>query len=334
MSYQVDCIDKNEGKLIPRQRIGTQTFMDVPRELKEMDFQSNAGRYLMNILPEDVGRSFKRAIMETGIESEEALEWVSYALSEDRSGRPISPIARWIHENPYNPRTFKYIYREEDATTLLDYGLMITSGAYGIYLRLQSLIDHLPVVIREERKRFGLGSGKPYIIYNIGSAYSLDTIYAVSKDPELQDLVRIVCVDPDNESLNYGRKLAEKSGQRNCFEFIPKKVEEAGLDQAHMVLFIGMFCPVPTERCIPTLQLIKRHTIEQGLIIFSTVQEKMLMGGPILDFIMWSLGWRMFFKSNDEPGQIAKLAGYIHEKGMDWEDGLGFNRITVARRPG
>jgi len=100
-----------------------------------------------------------------------------------------------------------------------------------------------------------------------------------------------------------------------------------------MILFIGMFCPVPTKICVLTLNFIKKHVKENGIVIFSTVQEKMLMGGPILDFIMWTYGWRMYFKADDEPGKMATSAGYKHEKRMDWEDDYGYNRMTVARKP-
>jgi len=82
-----------------------------------------------------------------------------------------------------------------------------------------------------------------------------------------------------------------------------------------------------------TLNFIKKHVKENGIVIFSTVQEKMLMGGPILDFIMWTYGWRMYFKADDEPGKMATSAGYKHEKRMDWEDDYGYNRMTVARKP-
>jgi hypothetical protein len=276
---------------------------------------------------------FKRAIMETGIASNDALKWLQYALSTDGSGKPISPIAQWVNKNPYNPIVFKYIYREEVALSPIDNGYVITSGAYAIYLRLQSMIARLPEVIRSERERFGLDKNEKYVIYNLGSAYSLDTIYAIYRNQDLKDLVKIICVDPDGESLSYGQRLAEKLGVADCFEFIPKKMEDAGLKQAHLILFIGMFCPIPTKKCILILKFFKKLVKEDGKIIFSTVQEKMLMGGPILDFIMWSCGWRMYFKTDDEPGWIARQAGYIHDKAMDWDDDLGYNRMTVARKP-
>lgn len=333
MVYPAEQIHNNEGRLVPRRRPGTKSFLEVPTELKLKDFESESGRYFMDILPSDVREHFKRAVIETGIESADALKWLEYALSTNGNGAPVSPIAQWVFKNPYNPRAFKYIYREEPALSALDHGYVITNGAYGIYQRLQVLVERLPVIIRDERKRFGLKADEPYVIYNLGSAYSLDTIYAVAHNPDLKNLVKIFCVDPDAESLEYGQRLAEKLGVSECFEFIPKKMEDAGLEQAHMLLFIGMFCPIPTKRCILTLQYVKKFLKEQGIAIFSTVQEKMLMGGPILDFIMWSYGWRMYFKADDEPGRIARMAGYDHDKSMDFEDILGYNRMTVARVP-
>jgi len=327
-------VDVNqEKKFVPRRRPGTKNFFDVPMDLKLKDFQSESGRYFMSVLPSDVAVHFKRAILETGIESADALKWLDYALSYNGSGKQVSPIAQRVNANPYDPWAFKYIYREEDALSPMDYGYVITTGAYGIYLRLQSLVERLPAIIYSERERFGLGPKDKYIIYNLGSAYSLDTIYAVAQSPELKDLVRIVCVDPDKESLNYGKKLAERLGVSACFEFIPKKMEYAGLEQAHLILFIGMFCVVQSKKIILTMKFIKKHVKVDGIIIFSTVQEKMLMGGPILDFIMWSYGWRMYFKADGEPGKIARLAGYAHNRWMDFEDKLGYNRMTVARKP-
>ena len=320
-------------KFIPLKRLGTKSFLDVPRELKEKDFASVSGKHFMEVIPPTIREYLYKAIMETGLESVEALKWLEYVLSNDvNTGKPVSPIAQWVNTNPYNPKAFKYIYQEEPALSAFDHGYIITSGAQGIYSRLQSLVDRLPDIIRSEGLKFNLGQNEKYVIYNLGSAQSLDTIYAIYKNLDLINLVRIVCVDPDEESLGYGQRLAEKLGVAECFEFIPKKIGDAELTEAHLMLFIGMFCPIPTEKCIFTLQLVKNYVKDNGIIIFSTVQEKMLMGGPILDFIMWSCGWRMHFKSDDEPGQIAQLAGYHHDKAMDWEDEFGYNRITVARK--
>ena len=321
------------AKFIPRKRPGTKTFLDVPPELKEKDFASASGKYFMEVIPPTIREYFQKAIMEVGLESVEALKWVEYVLANDEiTGKPVSQIAQWVNANPFNPRAFKYIYQEEPALSEVDHGYVITSGAQGIYRRLQSLVNNLPAIIRNERLKLNLGQNEKYIIYNLGSAYSLDTIYAVYKNPDLKNLVRIVCVDPDGESLGYGQRLAEKLGIAECMEFIPKKMEEAGLEQAHMALFIGMFCVVPTDNCVSTLQFVENYLKENGIIIFSTVQEKMLMDGPILDFIMWSYGWRMYFKADEEPGQIVQLAGYHHDKAMDWEDEFGYNRMTVARK--
>lgn len=323
--------EKREKVFVPRKRQGTKSFLDVPLELRKADFNSPAGRYLMKILPLEIAEALKKAVLETGIESEDAQKWFDYATSGDGE-RTISPIAQWVSKNPYNPKAFLYLYGEQDALSPLDLGYIMTSGASAIYQRLQSLIDRLPGIILEERKKLGLKDSEKYVIYNVGSAFSLDTIYMMAENPELHQLVRVVCIDPDFESLDCGRQYAEKLGLIDCIEFIPKKIEEADVGQAHMVLFIGMFCPVPTEACESTLSFIGSFIVDNGIVIFSTVQEKMLMSGPILDFIMWSYCWRMYFKSDDEPGKIVVSAGLFHEKELDWEDDYGYNRMTVARK--
>ncbi|MFH1822594.1 MAG: hypothetical protein ABH830_02740 [Patescibacteria group bacterium] len=323
--------DQERNVLTLRKREGTKSFLDVPVELRKKDFESFSGKFFAEIMPPSAFNYFKRAILETGIEGKDAFEWLGYALSENGNGNPVSPIAQWVHEDPFNPRAFKYLYGIEDALTPLDKGYIFTSGAQAIYLRLLSLVNRLPVIIGKERKRFGMSNDDKYVIYNIGAAYGLDTIYMMAEHPELKEIVRIVHIDPDEESLSCGLRYAEQLDVAGCFEFIPKKIEETDIKKAHMALFIGMFCPVPTDKCITILSLIKSFIHQDGVVIFSTVQEKMLMGGPILDFIMWCYGWRMYFKSDKEPGQISLKAGFSHDGAMDWDDDLGYNRMTVAR---
>jgi len=319
--------------LNPKKRPGTKNFMDVPLELRKEDFNSVAGKYYMSILPKKVGECFKKAVLETGINSEDAFVWLEHALSFDDKGKKLSPIAQSVSMNPYNPFAFKYIYGEEDALSEMDKGYMLTSGAHAIYLRLQSLIDRLPELVLSERKKQGLKKNEKFHILNIGSAFSLDTLYMLYENHDLRDKIKVTCIDPDKSSLEKAEKCAIKLGINDSFEFITEKVENAKFEKGHMILFIGMFCPTATRICVLTLNHIKKHLQQNGVVIFSTVQEKMLMNGPILDFIMWSYGWRMYFKKNDEPGKMARLAGLDHEESLDWEDELGFNRMTVARLP-
>lgn len=320
-------------KLKVKPRVGTKTFMDLSSEDKKRDlFQTVAGRYFKKILPSIIWESVVRAILETGIESVEAQRWVDYATSFSKEGKPISPIAQLTTENPYNPEGFKYLYGEEDALSQVDIGYILTTGAHAIDLRLQSIVKNLPNIVKTEREKLKLKKNEKYIIFNIGSGHCLDTVYAFCDNPELKDIAKVVCVDPDKEALRYGEKLSEKLGVRDSFTFIPDRIENTKLTKAHLILFIGMFCPVPTEKCIMTLNFVKEYLVDGGAIIFSTVQEKMLREGALLDFIMWSYGWRMFFKGDQEPGVIAKKAGLNHEKNMDWEDRLGYNRMTFARK--
>ncbi|MCK5080794.1 MAG: hypothetical protein KAQ63_01410 [Candidatus Moranbacteria bacterium] len=320
-------------KLKPRGRKGTKTFLDIPRELRKKDLtDSVAGKHFKKILPPNVWEDFSASILDKGIESEEALRWLKYATSNDSQGNPISPIAQIVKNNPYDPKAFEYLYGEKDALTPADVGYILTSGAHAIDLRLQGIVANLPSIIKEERARLRLRSDEKYIIYNIGSGHCLDTVYTFCDNPGLMDIAEVICIDPDITSLSYGKALAKELGVEKSFKFIPEKIENAKLEKAHLILFIGMFCPVSTKKCILTLNFVKRYLFDEGVIIFSTVQEKMLMEGALLDFIMWSYGWRMFFKSDNEPGRIAETAGLKHEKLMDWEDELGYNRMTVARK--
>lgn len=328
------CISDFEKKFRPRPRVGTKTFLDLSVEEREKNlFQTPAGNYFQSILPPEVWGDVVTAITETGIESMEAQRWVEYANSFGKDGNPVSPIAQLTTENPYNPEGFKYLYGEEDALTPMDIGYIMTSGAHAIDLRLQSIIENLPSVIKTERARLGLKTNEKYVIFNIGAGHCLDTVYALHFNPNLRDLVRVVCIDPDKDALGHGESLARKLGVQDNFEFISEKIENIkGLGKANLILFIGMFCPIPTKKCILTLNFVKKYLLEKGIIIFSTVQEKMLEEGALLDFIMWSYGWRMFFKADQEPGKIARMAGLSHEQSMDWEDELGYNRMTVARK--
>jgi len=318
----------------PRQRVGTKTFLDLSREARARDlFETVAGRHFQSILPSEVWDDVVTAILDTGIESVEAQRWLEYATSFDGEGRPVSPIAQMTTENYKNPEGFKILYGEESASTLMDAGYKLTYGAQAIDSRLQCIIEKLPAVIVAEREKLGLKDDEKYIIFNIGSGHSLDTVYMLHQNPELQNLVEIVCVDPDINALEYGEALAVKLEVRDSFTFVAEKIQDAKLGKAHLILFIGMFCPVPTKTCVMTLGFVKKYLADEGIIIFSTVQEKMLLEGALLDFIMWSYNWLMFFKSENEPGEIVRKAGLIHEKGLDWEDAFGYNRMTVARKP-
>jgi len=328
MSLAID----NSNFFIPKRREGTRNFMDVSLENRISEFNSVHGLFLEKILPPEIFQDLRKVILSDGIESEAAFRIRQYFLSGDNKN-PISQITQWVDNNPYNPRVFRMLYGEQDIISPLDKFFILTSGAHAIYLRLQSVINRLPEVIGQERKRLGLKKDEKYVIYNVGAAYGLDTIYMMAEHPEIQEFVQVVHIDPDEESLRCGQCYAERLGVAHCVEFVAKKIEEAQLGKAHMLLFIGMFCPMPTKRCVFTLSFIKNFLFENGIAIFSTVQEKMLDEGAILDFIMWMAGWRMYFKTDNEPGKIAQMAGLRHEKAMDWEDELGYNRMTVARVP-
>ena len=135
------------AKLKPKKRPGTKTFLDVPLELREKDLNSPSGKWFLANMPATIGRHFTNAILHSGIESADALAWLDYVTSRNNNGKLISAISHNVRSNPFDPTNFQYLYGEQDIPTTLDAGYVLSAGAHGIYLRLQSIIDRLPGII-------------------------------------------------------------------------------------------------------------------------------------------------------------------------------------------
>ncbi len=315
---------------VPVKRTGTKNFMDVPYERKLEDMASGYASLFIRDLERGYREDFIRAFLYEGIASVENLRWLDFVT---KGSSPVSEITSWVRESPYNPRVFKKLYGLEDVKSVFDRGFVLSPGAHAIYLRLQSIIRELPAIILAERKRLGLSSSQRYVIYNVGAAYALDAIGILLENPELQQLVSFVCIDPDEESCNCAEKIIrEHNLDRRAIQVIVKKIENVRLfAKADAIMFIGMACPMPNSIIQRSLKSMRYFLKEGGLFILSTVQEKMLYDGPVLDLVMWSAGWTMFFKGDEEPGQLLEASGYSHQKNLDWEDSLGHNRMSVGR---
>lgn len=313
-------------------RWGSKTFMDVPLDNRKRDLESLSGKCFTEQLPERLKDDLVQSFMYKGLESAEALRWLRFITADGK--KPFSVISNLVMKDPYNPRVFLQLYGEKDIESAFDRGYVLTPGADGIYQRLQSLINRLPQIIFAERERLSLKRRERYIVFDIGAGHCLAPIYVLKESKDLQKLVKFVCIDPDVESIAYGMNFAKRCGlNASCIEFVNKKIQSVPREKAaHMVLLIGMFCPTKTRDCVFVAKTTaERHLKEQGLVIFSTVQEKMLFESPLLDFIMWSGAWPMHFKKNEEPEMIASLAGLSYERDLSWSDPLGFNRMTVGR---
>jgi hypothetical protein len=96
---------------------------------------------------------------------------------------------------------------------------------------------------------------------------------------------------------------------------------------------IGILCPVPTNVCIKILSnlAISHYTTFNSSVVFSTVQKTMGEQDPLCDYIMRLPGWKMCYKNNNEPEQIAVKSGWSPMRDYSFFDDFNFNCMTVAK---
>ena len=297
------------------------TFADVDRAWA---LKGETGKYLQNVLPQDIWQDLKIAFLSGDLDCKEAQRVLKYFLAN-------SVITSQVKETPSGAKIFNYLYHKWPVADTLDHFFVKSKSAKAIHKRLQTLRDVLPDMIRKEIKKFGIAKSQRYLIDNIGAGNAYDTIDMLIKDPDLADFIHVRCIDPDSEALEMSQKIVEELGFSDSFEFVAKKVEDVKPRRAHMLMFIGMLCPIKSRICVKILKGIKLFARLDGIVIFSTVQRKMIENDPLCDIIMRLAGWFMSFKEDNEPAQIARKAGWIPEGYFD--DPMGFNRMTIARLP-
>jgi len=202
--------------------------------------------------------------------------------------------------------------------------------AIGIEQRLLALRQQLPDIITQGILRLTLTKGQRFVIFNVGSGPGHDLIEVLEANPVLQKFVEVVCIDPAENMLAIGERRVKELGMADIFRFVPKKFGEAGLGEAHMILMIGILCPVSHNNCVKILKNASRFLHPSGILVYNTVQTRMVMGDPLCDFIIRMAGWHLDYKEDSESLEIAKEAGLepIHS----FFDSLQYNCMVIARR--
>lgn len=298
----------------------SKTFLDVPN--REWALETKEALFLKDVLPQQIWDNLKRLFLSTGLESSEAEIVLPYFLEN-------SEITRSVKARPSSAMPFEYIYRKAKPLFEIDQYFVRSTGAIGIYLRLLTLRDVLPGIISKEIKKFALSKNGTFRILNVGSGPCHEMVEVLNDNPDLIEKVHVVAVDNDDRALNLGKKRAEDLGLSKTFTFVHKSLEEVYPMDAHFVLLIGMLCPVRSVACERILRGLLGHCHVEGLIVYSTVQEDMILGDPLLDVFMRGMGWQMDYKSNYEAERIGRASGWTVEDYFC--DALGFNRMTIAR---
>lgn len=293
------------------------TFADVKH--REVLLQTEAAKVLFSALPVDIVEKLKASYLEGDITSPRAMEVIEYFYEN-------SVISKMVQLNPSNSITFEYLYLKKKIINPIDKYFTAGTAAIGIYERLQALKKELPNIIRQEIKKSGNGVFK---IANIGSGPSHELVEIMTDNPDLVGKVHITCIDPDALALEIGKKRVKKLGIENSFTFVPKPMQEYKNGTYNMLLAIGLLCPVSNRGCKKILSGFSFFSKFNGIVVFSTVQEEMINGDPLTDFIMRRGGWKMSYKRTGEPEVLAKASGWEPE--YQFRDKLGYNQMTAAR---
>jgi hypothetical protein len=254
-----------------------------------------------------------------------------YEMSEDEAFllgylASVSDITRIIKETPSSARAFEYLYQQRPAKTTIDqYYVDCLAGSH-VNMRMIAIWKNLPELIEDLYKKFG----ETVLIDNIGSGPGLELIGVLQAHPELVDKVHIRNIDPDEIIIDEGRRKVESLGIQRAFEFVPKKAHEAGVRGAHLVILVGILCTQSPKSCVKTLDGVRFFSRQNGLIVYSTNQESMVLSDPFTDMIMRLAGWFMDYKTDQQSWQLGKDAGW-EPISQFFEDDMHFQCMTVAR---
>jgi hypothetical protein len=238
----------------------------------------------------------------------------------------ISDITRIIKETPSSARAFEYLYKQRPAELAIDqYYVDCLAGSH-VGMRMQAIWDNLPEIIENLYKKFG----EKVLVDNIGSGPGLELIGVLQKHPELIGKVHVRNIDPDKVIIEEGLQKVQSLGLQNAFEFVPKKAHQAGIRSAHLIILVGILCTQTPDSCIKTLSGVQFFGRKDGLIVYSTNQESMVINDPFTDMIMRLAGWFMDYKTDQQSWDIGVQAGW-EPISQFFEDALHFQCMTVAK---
>lgn len=117
-----------------------------------------------------------------------------------------SEIAKIVRKRPSDAGPFEQIYRKRRPSCASDEFAVRSKGAITIYLRMISLKDNLPHIIRHGIENVDLSTREKFAVLNLGSGPSHDMIEILYDNQDLAELVKVYAVDYDKPSLNIGKK--------------------------------------------------------------------------------------------------------------------------------
>lgn len=313
LTTEIPCIEKKQRW---SRRI---TFKDV--ENRGWALNTEAANHLKKVFPANIWEALVDVFMSGDMKSASAELLLAYLLRN-------SEFFQRVKERPSDAYIFNYLYRQQQVENEIDRFFPLCKSAVGIYQRLMSLRQELPKLIYREIKRQKIGN-KKILIDNIGCGDAPESIMLLVDHPELVPKVNIRCIDNDPNCLERVKKHVRELGISESFEFVCADIQNVCSRKAHIIISIGVFCPIPSKLSIKMFEAFQVFSRSNGIVVFSTVQKPMIQGDPLCDLIMRMAGWCMSFKADDEPRRIIETAGWKPEGFFD--DSMGYNRMTIAR---
>lgn len=236
-----------------------------------------------------------------------AEDYSSLDAEEVRNFLRAGEIPKIVERDSTSSITFQWLYRQDEGANPIDAYFPESEAGRQIYARLQAIKANYPMIIKAEIEK--KGKGKRVLIDEVGSGPNHAMIEMLAENPDLVSRVHIRNIDPDNEALEIGRRRAEELGLLESFEYVQAKMNEVALREADMISMIGILCPMHIRICRKILKSLKPCLRENGIIVYSTAQERMKRD-PMCDYIMRLFGWRMDYKTDEQVWSLAEECGY------------------------
>lgn len=211
-----------------------------------------------------------------------------------------SAISKRICEDPGSPLAFEYLYKREAPTEIDRYFLDSMSG-FAIHRRLVALVSTIPKWLELASQ-----NGGTLVIDNVGAGVGRDLIQVLDVYASIRNRVRVRNIDPNESALAVGQRLAESMSLGRYMTFDASTLQTAARNNAHVLLLIGILCPLSISSSQKVLRVVHRLARPGGLIVYSTALNKMLEDDPVTDFIMRLHNWNMWFKTVEEQGRSHK----------------------------
>lgn len=171
----------------------------------------------------------------------------------------------------------------------------------------ESIPDRLQAVIHETPRWIRIaGEGQKIINVLIpGSGPGRDIINILANNPDLKSKVRAVCVDNEQDALDLGYELAVKANVEDCIKFAKGDIMDLDhYSNFDIVLLIGIICPLGNRTSTAVVSKACSYLRSGGYMLVSAATKKMLLDDPISAFVMYSIGWKLFYKSDDDINYI------------------------------